>query len=64
MSQKRNLKGILDSIVDDEGIKTEVTVTMTDATLLKTATYIVGTTILSSISFFLIRSIMLNLQNK
>lgn len=64
MSNQRNLKNILDAIVDDEGIKTEVTITMTDATLLKTATYIVGATILSSISFFIIKGIMANLQGK
>ena len=63
MSQQRNLKGILDSIVDDDGIKTEVTVTMSDATLIKTSAYIIGATMLSSIGFFIIRGIFQNLQS-
>lgn len=35
MSKKRSLNTILDSLIDDEGLKTEVTLTITDDTLIK-----------------------------
>lgn len=40
---KKNLKTYLDALVDKEGLRTEVTVTLTTATLLKTALCLVGT---------------------
>ena len=35
MAKKRSLNNIIDSLIDDEGLKTEVTLTMTDDTLIK-----------------------------
>jgi len=35
MSKKKSFSKIINSLVDDDGLKTEVTVTMTDETLLK-----------------------------
>ena len=35
MKSKKNLSGILDSLIDDDGLKTEVTLTITDETLMK-----------------------------
>ncbi|WP_025741895.1 hypothetical protein [Aquimarina pacifica] len=34
-TKKKNLKTYLDALVDKDGIKTEVTITMTDQTLIK-----------------------------
>ncbi|MFY0689145.1 MAG: hypothetical protein JXQ90_18390 [Cyclobacteriaceae bacterium] len=56
-SKKKNLKGFLDSLVDEDGLKTEVTVTLTDRTLIKTSAYIVGTVIAGSILYFSIRGV-------
>lgn len=41
--KKRNVKDYLDALVDKQGLKTEVTITLTDQTLIKTAMYLVGT---------------------
>lgn len=35
MSKKKSFSKIINSLVDDDGLKTEVTITMTDETLLK-----------------------------
>ncbi|WP_346881310.1 hypothetical protein [uncultured Algibacter sp.] len=35
MAKKRSFNNIIDSLIDDEGLKTEVTVTLTDETLIK-----------------------------
>lgn len=35
MKKKRSFNNILDSLIDDEGLKTEVTLTITDQTLIK-----------------------------
>lgn len=35
MAEKRNLKNYLDALVDKDGIKTEVTITMTNQTMQK-----------------------------
>ncbi|MDN5201246.1 hypothetical protein QQ008_07730 [Fulvivirgaceae bacterium BMA10] len=58
--RKANLKNILDSLVDDDGLKTEVTITLTDGTLIKTSMYLVGTVIVGSLAFFAIRGIFNN----
>ena len=42
MAKKRNLKNYLDALVDDEGLKTEVTITLTDRTLIKLIAALVG----------------------
>ncbi len=57
MSKQTNLKNILDSLVDDDGLKTEVTVTLTDGTLIKTSLYLVGTVVAGSLAFFVIKGI-------
>ena len=59
-TRKSNLKNILDSLVDDDGLKTEVTVTLTDGTLIKASMYMVGTVIVSSLAYFAIRGIFIN----
>ena len=42
MSSKKSLNNILDSLIDDDGLKTEVTLTITDETLLKIIVALVG----------------------
>ena len=37
MAVKKNLKSYLDALVDDEGLKTEVTINITNQTLVKVA---------------------------
>ena len=59
-TRKSNLKNILDSLVDDDGLKTEVTVTLTDGTLIKASMYMVGTVIVSSLAYFAIRGTFIN----
>ncbi len=53
--KKNNLQHLVDSLVDDDGLKTEVTVTLTHDTLIRTSLYLVGTVIVSSIAFFAIQ---------
>ena len=60
--KRRNVKNIIDSLVDDEGLRTEVTITLTDATLLRTGIYLVGTVVASSVAFFMIRGIVKNME--
>jgi len=57
MAANTNIKDLLDSLVDDEGLRTEVTVTLTDTTLMKTSLTLMGTVIISSVSFFLIKGL-------
>lgn len=56
-TQQSKLKNILDSLVDDDGLKTEVTVTLTDGTLLKTSLFLVATVVVGSLAFFSIRTL-------
>ena len=57
-TKKTNFKNILDSLVDDDGLKTEVTVTLTDKTLIRTSMYLLGTIVAGSVAFFVIRGVM------
>lgn len=42
-SKGKNVKDYLDALVDKEGLRTEVTITLTDETLIKTSLYLIGT---------------------
>lgn len=44
--KKKNVKDYLDALVDKQGLKTEVTITLTDETLIKTSFYLIGTAII------------------
>lgn len=57
-TKKTSFKNILDSLVDDDGLKTEVTVTLTDKTLIRTSMYLLGTIVAGSVAFFVIRGVM------
>jgi hypothetical protein len=41
--QKRNIKGLLDSLVDKDGLKTEVTINITNRTLTRLSLTLLGT---------------------
>lgn len=41
--KKMNIKGYLDALVDNQGLRTEVTITLTNETLIKTSLYLIGT---------------------
>lgn len=60
MSQlsKTGLKGYLDNLVDEDGFRTELTITLTDRTLLKTSLYLVGTTLVSTLIIHLVKNLV------
>ena len=57
MAVHTNLKDMLDALVDEEGLNTEVTVTLTDQTLIKTAITLVGTIIVGSVAYFTVKGL-------
>lgn len=61
---KSGLGSLLDGLVDDDGLKTGVTVHVSDQTFRKLTTYLVATVILGSVSFFAIRGVANHLQLK
>lgn len=63
MAKKAGIKGYLDALVDEDGLKTEVKITITDQTLLKTGIYVVGMVVVSSVAFFTIRGIVKNMES-
>ena len=56
MEAKKQLKGYLDALIDDEGLKTEVTITLTDQTLWK----IVGALVGSGLAIVLVAQLLKN----
>ena len=58
--RKRNVKDFLDDLVNKDGLRTEVTINLTDRTLLKTTAYLIGATMISAISVFIIKGLMEN----
>lgn len=63
MAKKAGIKGYLDALVDEDGLKTEVKITITDQTLMKTGIYVVGMVIAGSVAFFTIRGIVKNMES-
>lgn len=54
-SPKKGIKDYLDSLVDEDGLRTEVTVTLTNRTLLKVTLYLVGTSVISTIAIYMVK---------
>lgn len=54
--KKRNLNNILDALVDKDGLKTEVTITLTNETLIK----IIGAFLLSGITVMVVANLIKN----
>ncbi|MEM9884338.1 MAG: hypothetical protein AAF849_00480 [Bacteroidota bacterium] len=50
------VKDYLDALVNEEGLRTEVTVTLTDSTLIKTSVYLIGTAFVSTLLVFLVKN--------
>ncbi|MEN0050040.1 MAG: hypothetical protein AAF806_23455 [Bacteroidota bacterium] len=50
------VKDYLDALVNEEGLRTEVTVTLTDRTLIKTSVYLIGTAFVSTLLVFLVKN--------
>lgn len=50
------VKDYLDALVDNDGLRTEVTITLTDQTLIKTSAYLIGTAFLSTLIIYLVKN--------
>ncbi len=64
MAAKNGIGKWLDQLVDDDGLKTEITITLTDQTLAKVSAYLIGTIVIGSIAFFAIRGIANQMEVK
>ena len=62
--QRRTVKDYLDSLVDDQGIKSEVTVTLTNGTLWKAAGTLVGSGLAITILVFVVKGIAKNIEQQ
>ncbi len=61
MSESKNkVKSLLDNLVDDEGLKTDITLTMTNQTLIKTAGTLFITATAITVMVFAIRGMVKN----
>ena len=58
--KQANLKNYLDALIDKDGLKTEVKITLTNQTLLKTSLTLIGTVIVSTLAVFVIKAIIQN----
>ncbi|WP_010520478.1 hypothetical protein [Aquimarina agarivorans] len=56
MKKKHSLNNIIDSLIDDDGIKTEVTLTVTDTTLFK----IIAALLASGVCVMLVNHLLKN----
>ncbi len=63
-SKKSGIGKFLNDLVDDDGLKTGVTVHVSDQTFKKLTTHLVATVILGSVAFFVIRGIANHIQSK
>ncbi|PHN01132.1 hypothetical protein [Flavilitoribacter nigricans] len=50
------VKDYLDALVDEDGLRTEVTVTLTDQTLLKASAYLIATAFVSTIVIHFVKN--------
>ncbi len=55
--KRRNIGNILDALVDKDGIKTEVTITLTNQTLLK----IIGGLLISGVAIIVVAHVVKNI---
>jgi|GEM_PF-4483036 len=61
---KKNLTGYLDALIDQDGLKTDITVSLPPKNLLQLAVTLVGVIGVGSILYFTIRGIAYNLEAK
>ena len=58
-----DLKGLVDDLVDEEGLKTEVVITLTDETMNKLLATLVTTVLASSVAFFVVKYVYTRIVN-
>ena len=63
MENKRNLAGYLDALIDKDGFKTDLTVSIPQKNLLQISAYLVGTVLVGSIAWFTVRAVFQKLQS-
>ncbi len=58
----KTLKDYLDNVFSDEGLKTDIKITMSDQTLRKTSMYLVGSAFVITVMVFGIRGVVKNME--
>lgn len=58
----KTIKEYLDNVLSDEGLKTDIKITMTDQTLRKTSMYAVGTALVITLIVFGVRGVVKNME--
>lgn len=58
----KTLKDYLDNVLSDEGLKTDIKITMSDQTLRKTSMYLVGSAFVITVMVFGIRGVVKNME--
>ena len=56
------IKDYLDYVLSDDGLKTDIKITMTDQTLRKTSMYAVGTAFVITLMVFGVRGVVKNME--
>ena len=59
---KRSVKDYLDNVFSDQGIKSDITINITDKSLQKTSAYLVGTALVITLMVFGIKGILKNME--
>ena len=60
--ERTGIKNYLDNVFSDDGLKTDIKITMTDETLRKTSLYLVGSGLEITLIVFGIRGIVKNME--
>ncbi|AJR03573.1 MULTISPECIES: hypothetical protein [Flavobacteriaceae] len=60
--ERTGIKNYLDNVFSDDGLKTDIKITMTDETLRKTSLYLVGSGLVITLIVFGIRGIVKNME--
>ena len=61
--EKTGIQNLLDNVLSDDGLKTDLTITLTDETLLKTSLYLVGSGLVITLVVFGIRAAVKNMES-
>ena len=60
--ERTGIKNNLNNVFSDDGLKTDIKITMTDETLRKTSLYLVGSGLVITLIVFGIRGIVKNME--
>lgn len=63
IKKKKNIKNYLDNVFSDDGIKTDIKITVTNQTLQRVSLYSIGTVFVSTLIVFGIRGIIKNMEH-